>query len=40
MLLRGLITCLVVFLCMVGLLAPVLIDAHHWWPRKRKKPET
>ena len=37
MILRGLITVLVVSVCIAGLLAPVLIDAHHWTPRKRKK---
>lgn len=23
--------------CIAGLLAPVLVDARHWWPRRRKK---
>jgi hypothetical protein len=22
--------------CMAAVLAPFLIDWHHWWPRKRK----
>ncbi len=32
---------LVLLLCAGGLLSPILIDAHHWWPRERKtkRPE-
>jgi hypothetical protein len=38
---RSLVTLLVILVCLVGLIAPVLVDAHHWWPRKstKKKPE-
>jgi hypothetical protein len=25
------------FISIAALVAPVLMDAHHWWPRKRKK---
>jgi hypothetical protein len=28
---------LVVFLCLAGMVAPILVDAHHWWPRKPKR---
>jgi hypothetical protein len=34
---RSLITVLVILVCLAGLLAPVLVDAHHWWPRESKK---
>ena len=34
---RGLITALLILACLAGLVAPVLVDAHHWWPRKPKK---
>ena len=40
MLLRWIISIFVVFVCIAMLLAPVLIDAHHWWPRKRKKTDS
>jgi len=40
MLLRGIISVFVVIVCIAALLSPVLIDAHHWWPRKRKKADT
>ena len=32
----GLITVVVVLVCLAAALAPVLIDGRHWWPRKRK----
>jgi len=31
-----LITVVVVLVCLAGVLAPLLIDGHHWWPRRRK----
>jgi hypothetical protein len=31
---------LVILVCLAGLTAPVVVDVHHWWPRKsnKKKP--
>jgi hypothetical protein len=37
--LRDLIWILIFAVCAAGLIAPFLIDAHHWWPRKPKKKE-
>jgi hypothetical protein len=34
---RFLVTVLVIVACLVGLAAPVLVDARHWWPRKPKR---
>jgi len=33
----SLIARLLILACLAGLVAPVLVDAHHWWPRKPKK---
>jgi hypothetical protein len=30
---HSVITVLVILACLIGLAAPVLIDAHHWWPQ-------
>jgi hypothetical protein len=38
--LRGMVWVLPAFVFIAGLLVPVLIDAHHWWPRKHKKTDT
>jgi hypothetical protein len=37
---RSLIAVLVILACLIGLAAPVLVDARHWWPRtaKRERP--
>ena len=40
MLLRGITSAVVVLVCIAALVVPVLIDAHHWWPRELKKTET
>jgi hypothetical protein len=32
-----LVTVFVILACLVGLVAPMLVDARHWWPRKPKK---
>jgi hypothetical protein len=32
----GLITVVVVLVCLAAVLAPFLIDGRHWWHRKRK----
>lgn len=37
MIVRGLVFALAVFVCLAGLVAPILVDARHWWPRKRKR---
>jgi hypothetical protein len=34
---RSLTTVLVILVCLAGLIAPVLVDAHHWWSRRSKK---
>jgi len=36
MLARSLLTVLAIVVCLVGLIAPVLVDAHHWGPANRK----
>ncbi|HUB03045.1 MAG TPA: hypothetical protein VL983_10180 [Terriglobales bacterium] len=28
---------IVIFVALAGLSAPILIDARHWWPRRRSK---
>jgi hypothetical protein len=33
---RSLVFALVFLLCVAALVAPILVDALHWWPRKRK----
>ena len=36
--LRGyLLTALLILVGIAGMVAPALVDARHWWPRKRKK---
>jgi hypothetical protein len=30
------LTGLLILVCLAGMLAPALIDARHWWPRKRR----
>jgi hypothetical protein len=37
MFVHGLLTVLAIVVCLAGLIAPVLVDAHHWRPRKSKK---
>jgi hypothetical protein len=37
---RSLVTLLVILVCLAGIVAPVFVDAHHWWPRKSKKRKT
>jgi|HubBroStandDraft_3_1064219.scaffolds.fasta_scaffold5177218_1 hypothetical protein len=37
---RSLITVLVILACLIGLAAPVLVDARHWWLRTEKKKKT
>jgi hypothetical protein len=32
-----LLTALMIFVAMAGMVAPALVDARHWWPQKRKK---
>jgi len=34
---RSVITLLVILACLMGLAAPVLVDARHWWQRTAKK---
>jgi hypothetical protein len=31
-------TVLAVLLCVTGFVAPILVDARHWWPRNTKRP--
>ncbi len=37
---RSIVTVLVILVSLAGLIAPVLVDAHHWWPRKSRKKKT
>jgi len=37
---RSLLTVFAIVVCLVALIAPVLVDAHHWWPRKSKQKKT
>ena len=34
---HSLVTVLVILVCLAGVVAPILVDGHHWWPRKPKK---
>ena len=34
---RGLVAVLMILASLAAIVAPVLVDAHHWWPRKSKK---
>jgi hypothetical protein len=36
----GLIVMFVMPACVAVFVAPMLVDAHHWWPRKPKKKKT
>ena len=33
---RSLVIALVLLVCVAALVAPILVDARHWWPRKPK----
>lgn len=37
MVVRGVVFTLVVLVCLAALVAPILVDARHWWPRKPKR---
>jgi hypothetical protein len=37
MFVRGFLTLLAVLVCLAGMIAPALVDARRWWPRRRKK---
>jgi hypothetical protein len=34
---RSLVFVLVFLVCLAQLVAPILVDARHWWPRKPKR---
>jgi len=34
---RSLFFTVAILACLAGLLAPLLVDARHWWPRKPKR---
>jgi len=34
---RGLVAVLMILASLAALVAPVLVDAHRWWPRKSQK---
>jgi len=31
------LTVILVLVCLAGMIAPALVDAHHWWPRRPMK---